>query len=91
MIMRDSVDDFPDDDIDLLSSPVTLPNGVTIHNRLAKVSGSRVTGDIFRETHCTSLHAMLTKRQRWRRVSPAVCQVGAIGSSTIAGGGEDGE
>lgn len=45
MIMRDSVDDFPDDDIDLLSSPVTLPNGVTIPNRLAKVSNSRVRCD----------------------------------------------
>jgi hypothetical protein len=33
-------DDYPPDDIDLLSSPVTLPNGVVIPNRLVKVSST---------------------------------------------------
>lgn len=47
MVMRNSVDDFPDDDIDLLSLPVTLPNGVTVPNRLAKVSDSRVRCNVF--------------------------------------------
>lgn len=38
MIMIDPVDNFPEDDISLVSSPLTLPNGVVIPNRLAKVS-----------------------------------------------------
>lgn len=29
-------DDYPIDDIDLISSPLTLPNGVVIPNRLVK-------------------------------------------------------
>ncbi|KAL1406195.1 hypothetical protein Q8F55_007884 [Vanrija albida] len=46
------VHDFPEDDIDLISSPLTLPNGVVIPNRLVKAAMEEgITGGLPGKRH----------------------------------------
>jgi hypothetical protein len=80
---------LPSDDIELIASPVKLPNGTVVPNRLVKVSTS-LHGVLIREPRvCQAVWDVLSDcdRRLWKKgsVMAVVCRTSGIGRFTSAG------